>query len=331
VTLLSVVPARLEYACGHAGLVSLPLVKSESRRQRSQRVEAEKAAARLRSCDFCAPSLSPASPVEVVAALTSEPGSSPAVTLDQRPTETVVNDADGHPPVGQQDSTIAIPTAGLTTDQGLSGRTEPILEPAAQQSTRTRSRRTMHRPIADPEQEAAWLERTAEPERATRRRLSPEQQREIARVYAESTTPTSEIRKRFGIGESSLYRIVQREGVPLRGRAAATLQPEPPRAQAPDSGRRRSATASGAQAATVRARAAAAAPVGPSRRGGRGRVSRATPSASREVSAPASSVRGQFRIQFQAERLIRARDIRDALRQAESLGAIEVTAVSRED
>src|SRR5919199_291686 len=119
------------------------------------------------------------------------------------------------PPAGQQDSTIAIPTAGLTTDPGLSGRTEPIVEPAAQQPTRTRSRRTMHRPIADSQREAARLERTADPGRATRRRLSPEQQREVARLYAESTTPTSEIRRRFGIGESSLSRIVQRQGVPL--------------------------------------------------------------------------------------------------------------------
>jgi transposase-like protein len=330
-TLVSVVPARLEYACGHAGLVSLPMVKGESRRQRSQRVEAEKAAARLRSCDFCAPALSPAIADEVVAATTSGPGSSRAGTLDQSHTGSMVNAADGHPPVGQQDSTIAIPAAGLTTDQGSSGRTEPILEPAAQQPARTRSRRTMHRLNAEAEREAARLERTAEPERATRHRLSPEQQREVARLYAESTTPTSEIRKRFGIGESSLYRIVQREGVPLRGRTAAVPEPAPPRTQAPDSGRRRSATASGAHAPVVQPRAAAAAPVGPSRRGGRGHVSRATPSASRGVSAPASSARGQFRIQFQAERVIQARDIRDALRQAESLGAIEVTAVSRED
>jgi transposase-like protein len=330
-TLVSVVPARLEYACGHAGLVSLPLVKGESRRQRSQRVEAEKAAARLRSCDFCAPSLSPASPVEVVAAPKSGAGSSPAVRLDQSHPGTLVNAADGHPPVGQQDSTLAIPTAGLTTDPGLSGRTEPILKPAAQQPTRTRSRRTMHRLNAEPEREAARLARTAEPERAARRRLSPGQQREIARLYAESTTPTSEIRERFGIGESSLYRIVQRQGVPLRGRAAATPEPAPPRAQAPDGGRRRSATASGAQATAGQPRAAAAAPTGPSRRGGRGPARRATPSASGGASSPGTGGRGQFRIHFRGERVIQARDIRDALRQVESLGTVEVTAVTREE
>ena len=47
------------------------------------------------------------------------------------------------------------------------------------------------------------------PQPSPRRRLSPEQQREVARLYVEGSIPTSEIRKRFRIGESSLYRIVQ--------------------------------------------------------------------------------------------------------------------------
>ena len=144
------------------------------------------------------------------------------------------------------------------------------------------------------------------PEPATRRRLSPEQQREVARLYAESTTPTSEIRKQFGIGESSLYRIVQRQGVPLRGRSGSPHQPAPSRVEASDTGRRRSSTAS------VRA-------------------SHRTPSVDGRVSAPGSSSRGQFRVAFQAERVIKARDVWEALHQAESLGAIEVTAITRED
>jgi len=41
-----------------------------------------------------------------------------------------------------------------------------------------------------------------------RRRLSTDEGREIARLYAETNTLTSDIRARFGIGESSLYRIV---------------------------------------------------------------------------------------------------------------------------
>jgi len=152
------------------------------------------------------------------------------------------------------------------------------------------------------------------PERATRRRLSPEQQREVARLYADSAIPTSEIRKRFGIGESSLYRIVQRQGVPLRGRAAATQEPVPSRAQATSVQRRVPAVATGV-----------------SRAGRRGRVSQATSSADGRASAPGSGGRRQFRIQFQAERVIQAQDIWDALRQAESFGAIEVTALTRTD
>jgi hypothetical protein len=41
--------------------------------------------------------------------------------------------------------------------------------------------------------------------------------------------------------------------------------------------------------------------------------------------------RQRFRIRFQGESVFEATDIRDALRQAESLGATEITAVARED
>src|SRR5712691_4477697 len=40
---------------------------------------------------------------------------------------------------------------------------------------------------------------------------------------------------------------------------------------------------------------------------------------------------GRFRIRFLAERVVQARDIQDALRQAESFEAIEVTAVTHEE
>jgi hypothetical protein len=39
----------------------------------------------------------------------------------------------------------------------------------------------------------------------------------------------------------------------------------------------------------------------------------------------------RFRVRFQAERVFEATDVRDALRQAETLGATEITAVARED
>ncbi|MBV9547235.1 MAG: hypothetical protein JOY61_22930 [Chloroflexi bacterium] len=55
--MLSGVPARLEYACGHHALVSLQAVKGEGGQQRRRRIELEKAAALERPCDFCGPVL----------------------------------------------------------------------------------------------------------------------------------------------------------------------------------------------------------------------------------------------------------------------------------
>src|SRR5437016_4826413 len=51
----SVIPARLEFQCGHAALVSLPRIKGESSAQRNERVTREKSAAQMRACDFCGP------------------------------------------------------------------------------------------------------------------------------------------------------------------------------------------------------------------------------------------------------------------------------------
>src|SRR5579864_4643095 len=54
----------------------------------------------------------------------------------------------------------------------------------------------------------------------SRRKLSEDQEREVTRLYSETETPVSEISKRFGIGESSVYRVAQRHGAKLRGRTA---------------------------------------------------------------------------------------------------------------
>src|SRR6195256_4308740 len=56
----------------------------------------------------------------------------------------------------------------------------------------------------------------------TRRKLSDQQEREVTRLYAETETPVSEISKRFGIGESSVYRVAQRHGASLRGRSTTS-------------------------------------------------------------------------------------------------------------
>ena len=60
--------------------------------------------------------------------------------------------------------------------------------------------------------------------------MSLNDEREIARLYADPSTPTSEIRARFNISDSSLYRIVQRQGTPLRGHRSAAKASATPRA-----------------------------------------------------------------------------------------------------
>jgi len=114
----------------------------------------------------------------------------------------------------------------------------------------------------------------------TRRRLTPDQQREIARIYSETGTPVAEIRERFGIGEASLYRVQQKIGVSPRGR---------PRREAS---------------------------VGPALRPSKRAVTQ-------------SGARRQFRVRFQGQRVFDAADVRDALRQAEVLGVIDIVEVTR--
>jgi len=53
----SAIPARLQFQCGHAALVTLPRVKGESTAQRNQRIAREKSDALIRQCDFCGPTV----------------------------------------------------------------------------------------------------------------------------------------------------------------------------------------------------------------------------------------------------------------------------------
>ena len=173
-----------------------------------------------------------------------------------------------------------------------------------------------------------------------RRRLSPDEERDIARLYADKSTPTSEIRERFGIGESSLYRVVQRHGVGLRGHSASSPKPSLPLTRVPATGGRSSSTASRAKPAAsrsrstprpievrVRPRVVKPSTGGPARRAAatEGPTSLARLASSRT----GGGAQQRFRIQFQGERVVEATDIRDALHQAESLGATEITAVAR--
>src|SRR5436309_13387013 len=80
----------------------------------------------------------------------------------------------------------------------------------------------------------------------TRRKLNDQQEQEVTRLYAENDTPVSEISKRFGIGESSVYRVAQRHGAKLRGRTSTTADGGGARG-----GRRGGARAAGTAAAAT--------------------------------------------------------------------------------
>jgi transposase-like protein len=131
------------------------------------------------------------------------------------------------------------------------------------------------------------------------RKLSDEQELEVTRLYGQTDTPIADIAGRFGIGESSVYRIAQRHGAELRGRAG--------RAGRPGGG-------GGAAAAGGRAAAAAGA-------GGRGRA-RAGASA---------GPRRRYRVRFVAEAVIEAGSLREAVAAAEARGATDITAIAREE
>ncbi len=168
----------------------------------------------------------------------------------------------------------------------------------------------------------------------TPRKLSDEPEREVTRLYAETTTPVSEIARTFGIAESPVYRVSQRHGAALRGRQIAPgtppTQPTAAGVSGPSEGKAPEAPLTpveSAGAARTRLRGAAAREAAPPA---------ATPSTGPGVSAARARlrVRGttlRFRIRFLAERVVKARDIQDALRQAESIRALEVTAVMREE
>jgi transposase-like protein len=159
-----------------------------------------------------------------------------------------------------------------------------------------------------------------------RRRLNEEQEREVTRLYTETALSVPDISKQFSIGESSVYRIAARHGARLRGRVAEGAAP-------------------GAKAATGRRRGRPAAnqPAPDAgitrRRRGRAAAGQATPQAAPAAKAtrrrgrrPADASGPQrFEIQFRAETVVRAADVRGALRQVEALGAADVTAIVRLD
>ena len=137
----SVIPARLEYQCGHAALVSLPRIKGETSAQRNQRVALEKSAALSRQCDFCAPV------VDVTQATAPEPLAEPlAMPAASLVVGSAVNGVDGQqvngtesmagPPEGAEapTSTVASVTprrarpSRLRTRDGTSDRRQFLVQ-----------------------------------------------------------------------------------------------------------------------------------------------------------------------------------------------------------
>jgi transposase-like protein len=152
-------------------------------------------------------------------------------------------------------------------------------------------------PPASPRKAAAGRQR------ATRRTLTSDQKADVARLYSETATPLPEIRRRFGIGDSSLYRILQQSGVALRGRAAADATPSP-----------------------AASRPAADNKVQPARTPA---TTARKPRSSTTVSAPTTNSRStapgiRFRVSFVGVETISAVDINDAIRRADALGASEI-------
>jgi len=179
----------------------------------------------------------------------------------------------------------------------------------------------------------------------TARKLSDEQEREVTRLYAATTTPVSEIARTFGIAESSVYRVSQRHGAALRGtQLAPGTPPTLPTAASvsgPSEGIVAASAAKAPEAPLTPVESAGAAGAARTRLRGTAAREAAPPAATPSTGPRVSAARARLRlrgttlrrlwIRFLAERVVKARDIQDALRQAESIRALEVTAVMREE
>ena len=169
--------------------------------------------------------------------------------------------------------------------------------------------------------------------RARRTNLSEDQKREITRLYSETSTLLPEIRQRFGIGDSSLYRLIQQYGGKLRGRTRRSTP-----ASAPPSGGRRAPRAPRAARSTGAPAAAQSPTPSTSRTPSPARASRSAGSTSRAARSPRTSSaatpasgRAQFRVSFVGVRTVTASNIQDAVRQAAAFGATEITGVVRQE
>jgi len=68
----------------------------------------------------------------------------------------------------------------------------------------------------------------AQVRRSRRPNLTSEQKREIVHLYTLTTTSVEDIRQRYAIGDSSLYRVLSQQGVSPRGRIGPSAAPPAP-------------------------------------------------------------------------------------------------------
>ena len=135
----SVIPARLEYQCGHAALVSLPRIKGETSAQRTQRVALEKSAALARQCDFCAPV------VEVIQPVVPEPiAAAVDIPVAMLVLEAAVDGMDGQQ-VNGTEPVIAAPEPVIAAPERVepASTTGPRVKLRATRTARARTRDAM--------------------------------------------------------------------------------------------------------------------------------------------------------------------------------------------
>src|SRR6266542_1494093 len=158
-----------------------------------------------------------------------------------------------------------------------------------------------------------------------RRKLTDDQEREIAQVYGSSKTPVSQISSRFGISESSVYRVAERHGVPLRGRTSGASDSQA------TAGRGRPSARGAGQTASTRGRRGTVAKTDPAQPAAPPRRRRSPLAAGGSSTAAAASggKRSKYQITFVGVRTVEAASMRDAIRQAEVLGAREITSITR--
>jgi hypothetical protein len=268
----SVIPARLQFQCGHAALVTLPRVKGETATQRNDRVAREKTAALARQCDFCAPSVAVLEPQ--VAAVNGNHGEfAPSDVLEPTPVaelSVLVSDESETPSPAEQ----TLPEVDVET----------VISPAE----------PLDADVVEPEQGAVEV-----PEEVVAEAI-------IALHTEEAPAAKAEAEERPARKPRRPRRQAAGRQPARRQRTRRQPAPAPAPAAAP--------TLAAAQPATVaptRARRA------PARRAPATRV-------------PTVSTQ-RFVVEFQVERVLRASDVRDVLRQLTAQGAADVLSVTRED